>query len=145
MMKSTTVPRKSPYRMAFTGLPAASTLPERFQCQARQSPFGEINPIGGIRMSLTSAVTTFPDAAPMMTPTASARALDFVRNSLNSLSMAILLSQGVRGSLADLHESEGRFPGTLYSRAANRVMPELAYLRGTCARVAGMIARRAYR
>jgi hypothetical protein len=41
-------------------------------------------PITGIRMSLTSELTTLPTAAPMMTPTASASAFVFSRKLLNS-------------------------------------------------------------
>src|SRR5262245_24115107 len=39
--------------------------------------------MGGMMMSLTSELTTFPSAPPMTTPIASASAFDFVRNALN--------------------------------------------------------------
>src|SRR5437867_2952889 len=41
-------------------------------------------PIGGMMMSLTRDATTAPSAAPMMTPTANARAFVFSRNARNS-------------------------------------------------------------
>src|ERR1051325_9812876 len=51
---------------------------------ARQSPFGRPRLITGISRSATSDETTRPRAAPTMTPTASANAFCFSRNSRNS-------------------------------------------------------------
>src|SRR4051812_16593524 len=47
-----------------------------------------ISPIGGMTMSLTSEVMTFPNAAPMMTPTARSITLPRAANALNSLNIA---------------------------------------------------------
>src|SRR5436190_554208 len=46
-----------------------------------------MRPIGGITTSLTSEVTTFPNAAPMMTPTARSMTLPRAANCLNSFHM----------------------------------------------------------
>src|SRR5262249_49066822 len=43
---------------------------------------------GGMSTSFTSESTILPKAAPMITPTARSKALPFIANSLNSLSMA---------------------------------------------------------
>src|SRR4051794_6329105 len=48
-------------------------------------------PIGGMMMSLTREVTTPPNAAPMITPTARSRTLPRIANSLNSLNTLLLL------------------------------------------------------
>ncbi len=45
--------------------------------------------MGGMMMSLTSEFTTLPSAMPMITPMASASALDLVRNALNSPNMPV--------------------------------------------------------
>ncbi|MNC38341.1 hypothetical protein D3C75_869390 [compost metagenome] len=47
-------------------------------------------PIGGIRISLTTDVTIFPNAPPIMTPTARSITLPFTANSLNSLIKPII-------------------------------------------------------
>jgi hypothetical protein len=48
-------------------------------------------PIGGISTSSTSDVTIFPNAAPMITPTAKSMTLPRMANSLNSFSTDVLL------------------------------------------------------
>src|ERR1700741_464039 len=51
--------------------------------------------MGGIRTSSTSDDTTFPNAAPIITPTARSSPLPRIANSLNSFSTGILLTRGV--------------------------------------------------
>jgi hypothetical protein len=50
--------------------------------------------MGGISMSLTNDVTTLPNDAPMMMPTAMSSTFPFTTNSLNSLIIHYLLSLG---------------------------------------------------
>src|SRR5438105_6986283 len=67
--------------------PAASVPVFRTIFASFQSPDGRMRPITGINRSSTMEETTFPVAAAMMTPTASASAFDLVRNALKSFSM----------------------------------------------------------
>src|SRR5262249_12827712 len=46
-------------------------------------------PIGGMRISFTSDVTIFPNAAPITIPTARSRTFPRTANSLNSLNMIV--------------------------------------------------------
>ena len=48
-----------------------------------------VNPSGGITTSATNDETIFPNAAPMITPTAKSTTLPLTANSLNSLKMLI--------------------------------------------------------
>src|SRR5712672_3661710 len=50
-----------------------------------------MSPIGGMMMSSTSEPTIFPNAAPIMTPTARSITLPRMANSLNSLNMELSL------------------------------------------------------
>lgn len=54
--------------------------------------FPNSNPNTGIIMSVTKDETIFPNAAPMITPTARSKALPLTANSLNSLNIFKLLS-----------------------------------------------------
>ena len=72
--------------MALAGVP--SGLVVKTSLSVRHSPPGIRTPITGIRMSATSELTTFPTAAPMMTPTANASALVDNRNFLKSSSIS---------------------------------------------------------
>src|SRR4051812_20536729 len=62
-------------------------------------------PIGGMMTPSTSVVTIFPNAAPMITPTARSTTLPRAMNSLNSFSMARLLSTG--GAVRKHHRRGG--------------------------------------
>src|SRR6188768_2093360 len=64
-----------------TSLPSTIVVPSRVWIAEKSTP-PRAYPMGGMRMSLTSEFTTAPSAPPMITPIASARALDLVRNSL---------------------------------------------------------------
>src|SRR5689334_12983227 len=59
-------------------------------------------------MSLTSDVTTAPNAAPMMTPTARSRTLPRIANSLNSLNM-VSPANDLWNSMLCLQKFEQRF------------------------------------
>src|SRR5512132_2777348 len=97
------------------------------------------SPIGGMMMSLTSDVTTVPNAAPMMTPMARSRTLPRIANSLNSLSTPSSLfcnrlkQQAGRGhlqtrSLASSNDG-GRTSSSLHVvlRLRNRAAPDGAF------------------
>src|SRR5262245_58625352 len=82
----------------------------------------------GIRMSPTSAVTTLPVAAPMITPTASASAFDFVRNALNSAHMLRSLLPGChrlarRAGRPRLQPAPLSRPAEVYQRVVDGVQP----------------------
>src|SRR5580765_4954900 len=70
------------------GLPAASTPWARMILAFRQSPPGSNRPMTGLITSSAIEETTFPIAAPMMTPIARARAFCFSRNAWKSFSTA---------------------------------------------------------
>src|SRR5215831_13493353 len=59
-------------------------------------------------MSLTSDVTTAPNAAPIMTPTARSRTLPRIANSLNSLNM-VSPANDLSNSVLCLQKFEQRF------------------------------------
>jgi hypothetical protein len=73
--------------MALVTSPAASWVSG--SAQFRHSPPGIRMPTTGMMMSSTIALTTFPTAAPMTTPTASARAFCFSKNSRKSFASLI--------------------------------------------------------
>ena len=66
-------------------LPAASTLAAlSVTASFEKSTLPNSIPIGGMMTSLTNELTIFPNAAPMMTPTARSTTLPFSANVLNS-------------------------------------------------------------
>ena len=50
------------------------------------------HPIGGMMISFTIELTIFPNAPPMITPTAMSTALPFTANALNSFSIFPIVS-----------------------------------------------------
>ena len=78
---------------SLTTSPTACDMSRIFEMSSRRSvkfTLPSNAPIGGIRMSLTSDETIFPNAPPMITPTAMSITLPFMANSLNSLKNPIL-------------------------------------------------------
>src|ERR1700710_3033463 len=71
-------------------------------------------PSGGIKMSVTSDVVIFPNAAPMTTPTARSSTFPRETNSLNSLTM--LMAPCVPGSG---HERERHRAGSMHAFGAH--------------------------
>src|ERR1700694_5615396 len=79
-------------------------------------------PIGGMITSSTSEDTIFPKAAPTITPTAKSTTLPRMANSLNSLSMGLLLyyfDEGQRQPWAESQSREGLFLARIISEANN--------------------------
>src|SRR5262249_14929228 len=66
-------------------------LSPRFRNKFEKSTRPSNLPSGGIRMSSTADDTIFPNAAPIMIPTAMSITLPRIANSLNSFSMLHLL------------------------------------------------------
>src|SRR5688572_30307800 len=95
--------------MAFSvTLPAASVEELRTYLASRQSPSGSSRLMIGINRSSLTAVTTPPTAAPMITPTASASALVFVRNPRNSAAVLLIMMVNHVTTTPDAFEVEGR-------------------------------------
>src|SRR4029077_163757 len=69
-----------------------------FRNKLENSTFPSNRPIGGMRISPTNDVMIFPNAAPMIMPTAISRTLPRIANSLNSFNIAALPSQLACGS-----------------------------------------------
>src|SRR5262245_55474741 len=83
-------------------------------------------PIGGISTSLTNDEVIFPNAAPMMMPTAMSTTLPFTANSRNSFSIPILAPPDHRVPAAGVEQSR-KPAGVSRARAkANRDLREHA-------------------
>ena len=87
MIKLMRIVRNEPYFIATS----FQVTPWRFHTSAEKSTFPKANPIAGIIRSSTREVTIFPNAAPITTQTARSTTLPFIANSLNSLSIRIVL------------------------------------------------------
>src|SRR5450755_1947693 len=100
---------------AFAAARVSAGLPDRLRKRFEKSTFPITRPIGGIRMSLVNDATIFPNAAPMMTPTARSSTLPLLMNSLNSLSMEVSLSSLHAQATAD-HRGVLAAPHSRYDR-----------------------------
>ena len=72
---------------AFAAASVGCDCPDRSMNRLEKSTLPSSNPIGGINTSLTSEVMIFPNAAPMMMPTAMSSTFPRMANSLNSFNM----------------------------------------------------------
>src|SRR2546430_14769092 len=82
---------------AFRKSPINSLLPLTSRAIAEKSGFPAIAAMSGVRRSLTSAVTTAPNAAPMTTATARSTTLPRRMNSLKPLNILRFPSTRVSG------------------------------------------------
>ena len=85
-----------PYLMATAACaatsPLASTAGLITHCRSVKFTPPMARPMGGMMMSVTMELTTLPNAAPMMTPTARSSALPLTAKSVNSLMKPMAIS-----------------------------------------------------
>ena len=78
-------------KIAWRNMPYAILVEPILIESKEKSIFPRRRPKIGVIMSLTRELTIFPNAAPMITPTAKSRTLPFMANCLNSFNMFVQL------------------------------------------------------